>query len=396
VLDDARRCGVGVMSSMKAATADNRISVLQVVLSLAPGGTERLVIETVRRLRTAYRMSVCCLDEPGEWGEMLRREGTAVFSLNRSPGFNPMLARRLADVAAESEASVLHCHQYSPFVYGSLARLLNRRLRVVFTEHGRSDDRPPSRKRRTANAVLGRIPDRIYSVSADLRRHMVHEGFQSGRIRVVLNGTEPGPLPDSDARLKARAALKLQPTAFVVGSVGRLDPVKNLSVLIRAFAQFAASCNAAKLVVVGDGPVREELEALAKACGVVSRIQFVGHRPDARELMAAFDVYVNTSIFEGISLTILEAMAAGKTVIATAVGGTPEVVVDGVTGVLCPPRNQQALVSALQRVAGTAGLLDAFGREGRRRVCEMFTLDRMIDGYAADYRELGENALCAG
>ena len=121
---------------------------MQVVLSLNPGGTERLVLALVRRLRTRFSMTVCCLEEPGLWAADLQAEGLAVHALRRAPGFHPALGKRIRDIARQVGAGVLHCHQYSPFVYGCLARALSPRLSIVFTEHGRLSDAPPSAKRR--------------------------------------------------------------------------------------------------------------------------------------------------------------------------------------------------------------------------------------------------------
>src|SRR5262245_6119559 len=151
---------------------------MHVVLSLSPGGTERLVIEIVRRLiPRSIGSLVCCLDDAGEWATELYQVGVPVVALNRAPGFRPGVARSIAKLARVHQVDVLHCHHYSPFVYGQMATLLQPRLRVVFTEHGRLSDAPPSRKRQIVNPVLGRLPHAIYAVSADLRQHMIAEGF---------------------------------------------------------------------------------------------------------------------------------------------------------------------------------------------------------------------------
>lgn len=375
---------------MKTATRTTRsrarIGVLQVVLSLTPGGTERLVIETVRRLRLRHPMAVCCLDDEGAWAEELRKDGIQVVSLGRRPGFHPLLGREIAAAARRLDARVLHCHHYSPFIYGCLARAFNPRLRVLFTEHGRFAEGPPSAKRRLANAVFSRVPHRVCVVSADLERHMAAEGFRKHAIEIVANGVEPGAVPDRAARHDARALLGLDDDAFVVGTVGRLDPVKDLPTLITAFRQFSAARPLARLVIVGDGSLRTELQHLASGSAA---IQFAGHRSDARHLVAAFDAYVSSSIFEGMSLTILEAMAAGRPVVATRVGGTPEIVVDGETGILVQPRDPAGLAQALLRLSSDPSGARAMGLAGRARVCERFTLERMVNHYAAAYSQLG-------
>ena len=132
---------------------------------------------------------------------------------------------------------VLHCHHYTPFVYGAVAQLLRRRLRLIYTVHGRLEDGPVSQKRRLANRVLAMVPHHVCAVSQDLRRHMVAEGFGRHQVKVVGNGVTPGVLPDVDCRRRVRGVLGIPADSFVVGSVGRLDPVKDLSTLINAFAE---------------------------------------------------------------------------------------------------------------------------------------------------------------
>ncbi|HUU33762.1 MAG TPA: glycosyltransferase, partial [Vicinamibacterales bacterium] len=180
--------------------------VLQVVLQLDPGGTERLVIEIVCRLHTQMPMAVCCLDEPGSWAGRVTALGVPVYALHRRPGFHPSLSVRLAAVARQFDADVLHCHHYSPFVYGRLAAMLAPGTRAVYTEHGRLSDAPPSPKRRLANRLLMAGAHDLYAVSHDLRAHLLREGVP-GRMRVIWNGIDPGPVPTAAARAAGRAAL---------------------------------------------------------------------------------------------------------------------------------------------------------------------------------------------
>ena len=150
---------------------------LQVVLSLNPGGTERLVLELVKRLHPEMPMAVCCLDEKGAWASELESVGVEVHELKRASGFRPSLGRAVARVARSHGADVIHCHHYSPFVYGALSRVWRPRSRVVFTEHGRLSDAKPSRKRRAVNQLFARVPSAVFTVSGDLRQHLVEEGF---------------------------------------------------------------------------------------------------------------------------------------------------------------------------------------------------------------------------
>lgn len=360
-------------------------SVLQVVLSLNPGGTERLVLDLVKRLAGDSRQAVCCLDAAGAWGEALKASGTPVTTLGRQPGFHPSLARRLAAAARQVDADVLHCHQYSPFVYGALARLGRPGFRIVFTEHGRLSDAPPSRKRRLLNPLLSHAATRIASVSHDLKRHMVAEGLPEHRIEVVHNGIDLGPGPASDAGAELRRRLALPADALVVGTVARLDPVKHLQALVEATAQLVGRGRQVHAVIVGDGQERGPLEQETRARGLEHAVHFLGHRDDARAYLPGLDVFVNTSISEGISLTILEAMAAGVPVVATAVGGTPEVVTDQV-GRLVPARDPAALAAALETLAADPSLRAMLGRAARARVAGHFTIEAMTARYLTMYR----------
>jgi glycosyltransferase involved in cell wall biosynthesis len=360
--------------------------VLQVVLRLDPGGTERLVVGLVRRLHPHIPTMVCCLEEGGQWARDVEAHGVAVRALHREPGFRPGLGQRIATVAREHGATVMHAHHYSPFIYAALARVRPGAPRLIYTEHGRLSDAPPSLKRQIANSAFARIPDRTYCVSEDLKRHVVAEGFGAASVGVIYNGIDVGALPDATLRTRMRAELGVAPETFVIGTVARLDPVKDLGSLIRAVAAMPDDVPVI-LAIVGDGPERQHLEQVTGEVNATSRVRFLGHRDNARDWLAACDAYVNCSISEGVSLTILEAMAAGLPVIVTAVGGTPEVV-DSASGVLVPARDSAALADALARLVRDPQRRQQLGTAARRRVEEHFTLDRMVREYAEVYEEL--------
>jgi L-malate glycosyltransferase len=365
-------------------SASSQTRVMHVVLSLTPGGAERLVVDLCHTLRERTQPSVCCLDTAGAWAAGLEASGVRIDVLGRQPGFHPSLGWRLAALARRHGAGVLHCHQYSPFVYGSLAGVCAPGLRIVFTEHGRLGDGPPSAKRALVNRVLGRRPDAIVAVSHELRQFMVAEGFPASRVTVRHNGIDPGPEPSPADRARARTTLGLPEDATVIGSVARLDPVKRFDVLIGAFAEVAARDVSARLVIVGGGPERERLETCARACGVWDRVVLTGPRDDARALLPAFDVYTNTSASEGISLTVLEAMAAALPVVATRVGGTPEVLT-GETGVLASPGDSHEIASSIMALLASPPRRQLLGAAARARVVERFSLRAMADAYLALY-----------
>ena len=210
--------------------------ILQVVLSLAPGGTERLVIEICKRLAPSFDVSICCLDDEGAWAVDARAHGVDVIALRRRNGFRPEIGRRIARLAAERRIDLLHCHQYSPFVYGRIATAWQRTLKLVYTEHGRLSDAPPTWKRRMVNPLLARFDGAIVAVSEELRRHMLDARFPAARVTVVRNGIEVGSRPSAVDRRAVRRALGINEATPLAVSVARLDSVKDFGTLLDAFA----------------------------------------------------------------------------------------------------------------------------------------------------------------
>ncbi|MGB0752319.1 MAG: glycosyltransferase, partial [Gammaproteobacteria bacterium] len=323
---------------------------LQVVLSLNAGGTERLVVDMTLALNDRANIVVACLDERGVWAEHLRNEGIRVEALGRKPGFDWSLVGSIRRIAKDMYKPAIHCHHYTPFVYGGLASLAIPDSKLVYTEHGRYGDGPPSVKRRFANQLFGRMPGRFFAVSHDLRQHLVGEGLPAAKLEVNHNGIEPGAVTTEHARSEVRDELGLHHDDWVVGTVARLDPVKDLNVLIDAVAQLKDRAPKLKVVFVGDGPERQNLEAAVEAQGLAARVIFLGHRDDARRLMAGFDLYFNCSVIEGISVTILEALAAGLAVAASRVGGTPEILGDNEYGLMFESRSPKAAAHTLLRL----------------------------------------------
>ena len=331
-------------------------------------------------------MAVCCLDDEGAWGSMLKAEGYDVGALRRRTGFQPALGRRIAQMVTRHRADVIHCHHYSPFVYSAIARSWQafRQDRVHGTR-ALVGCCLPSPKRRLANRLLSHAPHQVFTVSGDLKRayRCGRISLQPGRRHLQRHRHRPtASRGGTDA--DPRAMLGLTDDTFVIGTVARLDPVKDLEMLIRR------SPNPRR--PGPRGPARHRRRRRASLVwrpprprpGAADAIRFLGHRDDARDLLAGCDVYANSSISEGVSLTILEAMAAGLPVVATRVGGTPEVI-DDTCARLVPARDPGAMAAALSSLADAPDLRAALGRAGRARVETRFTLDRMVREYRDAY-----------
>jgi glycosyltransferase involved in cell wall biosynthesis len=347
-------------------------------------GAEVLVAETIRRLGSRIAPVVFCLDQIGPLGERLQAEGVPVIAFHRRPGVDLGVSWRMAAEMRARPLDVLHAHQYTPFFYGALAARMTRpRPRVIFTEHGRHYPDVVSGRRRALNRlVFDRLADHVNAVcrfSADSLAEK--DGFSADRIEVIPNGVDlPRYEPAADrAALKSR--LGLDPDRRLVATIARFHPVKDHRTLIEAFRQVAAAVPDADLLLVGDGPLRADIEAQVAAAGLAGRVRFLGVRDDVPDLLRASDVFALTSVSEAASITLLEAMAAGTPVVVTAVGGNPEIVRDGIDGLLAPRGDAAAIAAALTRMLSEPALAHAASASASARVRSEYRLDQTIERY---------------
>lgn len=374
-----------------SVATDRRIRVGFVLHVMQVAGAEMLVAETVRRLRGRIDPAVFCLDGVGPLGEQLRAEGFEVVCLDRRPGRDWRVAWRLAKELRARQIEVIHAHQYTPFFYAALARLLaGLKPRLIFTEHGRHYPDVVSPRRRAVNRLfLDCLADAVNAVCAFSGRSLSRvDGFAGSRIEVIENGVETSRYDGLPDRATLRRRLGLDPSRRYVVTIARFHPVKDHAMLLRALARVAAVRPDADLLLAGDGPLRPDLERLTRELGIEGRVHFLGVRSDVPELLGASDVFALTSVSEAASLTLMEAMAAGVPVVVTAVGGNPEIVCQGVEGLLVPRGDAQAAAAALLQLLDNPAAAARMGAAGKARAHERYRLERTIDAYLRLYQRL--------
>ena len=370
--------------------ADERPAVAHVLHRMQYAGAEVLAADLLRKLGDRFAFTVLCLDGRGELGEAMAAEGWDVVDLGRRPGVDLGVARRLGRELKRRRVDLVHAHQYTPFFYAGLGRLLTRTrgTPILFTEHGRHYPDPRKLKHVVANrALLGR-QDRVTAVGHFVKRALVaNEGIADARIEVIHNGIDVEAFtPKNDAsRAEARRRLELADDTPVLMQVARFHPVKDHATAIRALGRLAEAGVAFTMVFVGDGETRGDMESLATACNVRNRCRFVGVRDDVRDLLPAADAFVLSSVSEGVSVTLLEAMATGLPVAATDVGGNGEVVAHRHTGLLSPRGDPDALAQHLALLLADPALRRDMGDAAVHRAHEHFTQSRMHARYAELY-----------
>jgi glycosyltransferase involved in cell wall biosynthesis len=366
-----------------------RIGFVMHVMQVA--GAEMLVAEIVRRTRGLFEATIICLDGIGPLGEQLRNEGVDVINLERRPGRDLRVAWRMARLIQARGIELVHAHQYTPFFYAALAKLiLGKRFRLILTEHGRHFPDIVSRKRRLANRwVFGPMADAITGVCQFSAKSLAqNDGFYRKKITVIDNGIVLDRYNPVDNRAEIRSRLGLDPARRYIGCIARFHPVKDQAMLLRAFARVAAARDDVDLLLVGDGPLRAMLTELCGSLGVDGRVHFLGVRTDVSDLLRAMDVFALTSLSEAASLTLLEAMASGVPVVVTAVGGNPELVRHGIDGLHVARGDDGATASAILQVLGEPSLASSMGKAARERVVQRFQLGATVEAYIKLYRDL--------
>ena len=351
-----------------------------------------LAADLARRLAGSYRFVFYCLDEIGPLGSQLAAEGFEVVNLDRKAGVDWTAARRLAQACRRHQVNVLHAHQYTPFFYASLSRLFRSKPTVLLTEHGRHYPDRRRIKRVIANRFLLRRGDRVTAVGQYVKQALIdHEAMNKDRIQVIHNGIDSNDFSHvsrAEARTRVRAELDISHDQPLLLQVARFHPVKDHTTAVHALATVIESKPNTILAFAGDGQLRHDTESLAQNLGVSQNVRFLGIRHDIAPLMMAADVLLLTSLSEGLSVTLLEAMAARLPIIATDVGGNGEVVIHGQTGLLSPRGQPAALAEHVILLLNEPGRRDHMGQMGRERFDRHFTQQRMHDAYRQLYQEM--------
>jgi len=358
---------------------------LFVAHSLRMGGIEQLIARCAAAwVERGWRVHAGVLLGGGVLEDGLRDAGARVHDLRKREGLDAGLVWRLRRLMQRQRIDVVHTHNYSPWIYAGLSRP-GRRVRLVHTEHSIVDGR--LRRRLWAERWLSRSTDAVVAVSDDVRDGLVRlAGIDAGRVRVIVNGVDTSHFaPSAALRSRARSEIGIAADELVFGTVGRLAPVKDQASLVRAFGQVAGLHQRSRLVLVGDGTLRADLEALAAGLGLSARVVFAGQQRDAAPFLAAMDVFVLPSLSEGMSVSLLEAMATALPVLVTRTGGNPQLVREDVNGRLTPVADFAALGAAMNGLAGDAATRRRLGAAGREICCREYSFAAMLRAYEELY-----------
>jgi glycosyltransferase involved in cell wall biosynthesis len=362
--------------------------VVHVIGSLQTGGAEKMVVNFLQAVdRTEFRHSVLCLQDPGVMAPEVEAAGVPVKVLPvRFRSLWRDLSRLVAYFRTE-KAAIVHSHMYWATVWSRLAALRAGVPVLVTTEHGKE-----LWKNRFQNALGHWLSKRTFKhicVSHDvLDLRTRRQGLLADRSLVVPNGV---PLPDADeggqVRAARRAELGLDDSRLVIGTVGRVVEAKDYPTLLKALVLAVEREPRLHWLQVGDGPDLPALREMAAGLGVADHVTFAGRRSDITDLLRSMDLWVMSSVREGLPVSLLEAMAARRPIVATSVGGIPDAVAHGESALLVPPGDPEALVEAILRLAGDRILAERLVENAHARVVGHYSIDAVAATITGIYRE---------
>lgn len=373
-------------------------NVCMVVNNLEVGGLEKVVLSLLDRLGDhGFDLSLICLDGEGRLFPEVKLPRSRCLVITKD--LRPVLPGLKSDPEAllwirrffhQRAVDIVHVHNRAPLIFaGMAARLLRNRPMVVYSEHNQINRAKGFDRRKFGYYAY--LADEMVAVSHDLRRILVDDVKVRAPVRVIHNGIDGTRFTralHSGARGRTRAELGIGEQDFVFGCAVVHIEQKGLRYLIEAAPEVLRRAPEARFVVAGDGPLRGELQQRAQAAGLGDRMIFPGYRSDVPDLVAAFDAYVLPSLWEGLPLALLEALALGKPIVASRVGGVPEIVEHGVDGFLVPPRDPGALVEHLARVARDGELRERARTRSPAKFTEQFSVEAMVDAHVRLFDEL--------
>lgn len=365
-------------------TTDSPLRVLIMASGDLWAGAEAVVYQLVTGLHLAagIQVSAVYLNE-GRLAELSREAGVSTHVVHeRLHGF-ASLVRMCTRLAREIRPHVIHSHRYKENILAALVAPLAGMPRLVTTVHGMSEvqDSLKARALSSVNRVLlGKVFSRVVAVSDDLRKLLAMQGgIPCERMTRIYNGMDT---PVENGARRDRQG------PYTVGSAGRLVPVKDFRLMVDVARAVCSGRDDVRFVLAGDGPELGRIIEKVRACGLAERFELLGHVNDMAAFFSRLDLYMNTSLHEGIPMAVIEAMMRGLPVVAPDVGGLGEVIEHGRSGFLVPGRDVGRFAGAVNEVFGSDELRQRLGDQGRERAVKLFSAQSMVRAYQDLYREV--------
>ncbi len=356
-----------------------KLRLLHLVNTVDLGGLEILVLELARRLKREGIDVIIATFQDGKLKEDFDSIGIPVVTIPKRDGFDRNVIGAIRKLCKQKKINIIHSHNYTPWVYSSLSKGINGDLKLVHTEHA-IDLSTHGIRKRIIEFLLSLATNQIIADSNFIANFLIKsELIRKNKVSVIYNGVD-------HVQFTPRTEESPAADKIIFTIVARLVTIKNHFLLIDAFGKLVQQQKfAAELWIVGDGPLMDDLVARAKEIGSGDNIVFWGQRDDIPNILSQSDVFVLPSNSEGLSVSLLEAAASGLPIIASDVGGSSDIVVNGKTGYLFRKNDCNQLVYLMEKLAKNPKLRRKLGKNGRERIERLFTFDKMLERYLAVY-----------
>lgn len=352
------------------------------------GGIQNFVINLINRIdKLQFRCTLINFIYSEPLIQKILPEHGRVICLNKKPGLDVAFIKTLYDVLKEVKVDIIQTHNWGTLIEGRLAGALAGSKRFIHSERGTLNT---NFLNMVIQHLVWRNMSKVLCVSEAHKNEIIQSlRFPGSKIFPIRNGVDSEKFkPDFHARENFRQEMGLQSNHLCIGTVGYLRPVKNQILLIRACRAICKKYPLVRVCLIGDGPEKEKLKTTCLELGIARQVLFCGARHDIPSVLNGFDVFVLPSLNEGMPNSVLEAMATGLPVLASNVGGTPEVVEDQQTGMLFPSDHEKILEKQLEALVLDSEKRKTFGQKGRHRVVQLFSLNKMVQEYENLYKTI--------
>ncbi len=364
----------------------SKIKVLHLITDLEPGGAENLLLDITRKLdKEKFNLLVCYIYGCGTLAEQIKETGTRVYDLSLKGRIDPLLPFRLFSLMRREKIRILHTHLVHASIVGRLVAKLAGIRSITTTRHYAYYNK----QKKLVNWIEGKtalLNDNFIAVSRAVKDHMVkRENYDPREIEVIQNAVDLTLFDSTTSKTRSNRDKR-----FLLGTVGRLHPSKGYDTLLRSLPQVMERFPQMKLMIAGNGEEEEHMRQLCHALKISERVMFLGRkkRSEIFDLLQEIDIFVLASNWEGLPMAALEAMASGIAVVATKVGGLPEIVDEGKTGFLVPPAQPNALAEKINYLLRNREVCMEMGRKGREKIKVHFSIERMMTKLELLYQDL--------
>lgn len=367
---------------------DNKIRIMHAIIGSGFGGLEKVAMNIINGLdRDIYERYLLCISSPTLLGDEYKDSSAKLITLNYGRGKHFSLPFKIQEIVKKNKINILHMHDFNPYFYCTLGTILNKSVKRVYTEH--SGIYTCKKRHIKCIKMLYGFTDALVMVSGDLKKYYEDKiGINGKKLHVIYNGIHFEQPSDSFDPENIKKNIGIEKGDLIIGTACRLIEQKGLKYLINAAPMIVKEFPSVKFLIVGDGRLKETLESMVRDMKLVNYFRFLGYRKDVNELLNIFDVYTLPSLWEGLPLGVLEAMFCKKAIVASRVGGVPELIEDHATGILVDPDDSKQLGHMIVKLLKDENLRKILGQRAFEYCQHNFTIEKMINEYDGVYKNL--------